>query len=161
MRCVSKRWSRYRNDTSLVSNETSIDVRRDEKCGEGEEWTVAKEFVRVVGGKNDGREIKISVPRFVIGRGDTAHLRPSSDLVSREHCEILVGDGSVIVNELKSRNGTFVNGQLVASHWLGHGDTINIGKHTLVFSYEDGEERSTGRRRRLRPGAGFSPSDNA
>ena len=27
--------------------------------------------LKVVGGKNDGREITIAVPRFIIGRGDT------------------------------------------------------------------------------------------
>jgi len=85
--------------------------------------------LRVVGGKNDGREIKIAVPRFIIGRGDTAHLRPSSDLVSREHCEILVGDGSVIINDLKSRNGTFVNGQqLEGTHVAKSGDSLRIGR---------------------------------
>lgn len=85
--------------------------------------------LRVVGGKNDGREIKISVPRFIIGRGDTAHLRPSSDLVSREHCEILVGDGAVTVNDLESRNGTFVNGkQLEESHAAKSGDSLRIGR---------------------------------
>jgi pSer/pThr/pTyr-binding forkhead associated (FHA) protein len=85
--------------------------------------------LRVVGGKNDGREIKISVPRFIIGRGDTAHLRPSSDLVSREHCEILIGDGSVIINDLKSRNGTFINGQqLEGTHVAKSGDSLRIGR---------------------------------
>ena len=85
--------------------------------------------LRVVGGKNDGREIKISVPRFIIGRGDTAHLRPSSDLVSREHCEILIGDGAVIINDLKSRNGTFVNGQqLEGTHVAKSGDSLRIGR---------------------------------
>ena len=68
--------------------------------------------LRVVGGKNDGREITIAVPRFIIGRGETAHLRPASDLVSREHCEILFGDGKVVINDLTSRNGTFVNGKI-------------------------------------------------
>lgn len=85
--------------------------------------------LRVVGGKNDGREIKISVPRFIIGRGDTAHLRPSSDLVSREHCEILIGDGSVTINDLKSRNGTFVNGrELKEKHLAKSGDSLRIGR---------------------------------
>ena len=85
--------------------------------------------LKVVGGKNDGREIKISVPRFIIGRGDTAHLRPSSDLVSREHCEILVGDGQVVVNDLKSRNGTFINGkQLGETHKAKSGDSLRVGK---------------------------------
>ena len=85
--------------------------------------------LKVVGGKNDGREIKIAVPRFIIGRGETAHLRPSSDLASREHCEILVSDGSVIVNDLKSRNGTFVNGkQLTDTHKAKSGDSLRVGR---------------------------------
>jgi pSer/pThr/pTyr-binding forkhead associated (FHA) protein len=85
--------------------------------------------LRVVGGKNDGREITIAVPRFIIGRGDTAHLRPASDLVSREHCEILFGDGKVIINDLASRNGTFVNGtQLTETHIAKSGDSLRIGR---------------------------------
>ena len=85
--------------------------------------------LKVVGGKNDGRDIKISVPRFIIGRGDTAHLRPSSDLVSREHCEILVGDGKVVINDMNSRNGTFVNGkQLEKSHKAKSGDSLRVGR---------------------------------
>jgi pSer/pThr/pTyr-binding forkhead associated (FHA) protein len=84
--------------------------------------------LRVVGGKNDGREITIAVPRFIIGRGDTAHLRPASDLVSREHCEILFGGGKVIINDLASRNGTFVNGkQLTETHVAKSGDSLRIG----------------------------------
>ncbi|MEL7498797.1 MAG: FHA domain-containing protein [Planctomycetota bacterium] len=86
--------------------------------------------LRVVGGKNDGREITIAVPRFIIGRGDTAHLRPSSDLVSREHCEIVVGEeGNVTISDLKSRNGTFVNGsQLTARHFAQSGDSLRVGR---------------------------------
>ena len=85
--------------------------------------------LKVVGGKNDGREIKISRSRFVIGRGDTAHLRPSSDLVSREHTEILVGDGKVIINDMGSRNGTFVNGkQLKKRHKAKSGDSLRVGR---------------------------------
>lgn len=85
--------------------------------------------LRVVGGKNDGREITIAVPRFIIGRGDTAHLRPASDLVSREHCEILFGDGKVVINDIASRNGTFVNGkQLTETHVAKSGDSLRIGR---------------------------------
>ena len=86
--------------------------------------------LKVVGGKNDGREIKIAVPRFIIGRGETAHLRPSSDLVSREHSSLEVReDGTVLVSDLESRNGTFVNGeQLEAPHVANSGDTLRVGK---------------------------------
>ena len=85
--------------------------------------------LRVVGGKHNGREIKLTVPKFIIGRGEGAHLRPSSDLVSRHHCGISVSDGTVIVEDLGSRNGTFVNGeQLKGAHNARSGDTIRIGR---------------------------------
>lgn len=86
-------------------------------------------FLKIIGGKNDGREIKISVPEFVIGRGDTAHLKPSSDLVSRRHCSIKVVDGKVIVSDMGSRNGTFVNGEkLNGDHIAKPGDRIRVGR---------------------------------
>ncbi len=86
-------------------------------------------FLKIIGGKNDGREIKISVPEFVIGRGDTAHLKPSSDLVSRRHCSIKVADGNVIIADMGSRNGTFVNGeQLKAEHVARSGDRVRVGR---------------------------------
>ena len=50
-------------------------------------------------------------------------------MVSREHCEILVGDGKVILNDLKSRNGTFVNGkQLAEKHVAKSGDSLRVGR---------------------------------
>jgi len=85
--------------------------------------------LRVVGGKHNGREIKLAVPKFIIGRGEGAHLRPSSDLVSRQHCGITVSDGQVIVEDMGSRNGTFVNGeQLTAPHKARSGDTVRVGR---------------------------------
>lgn len=59
--------------------------------------------------------------------------------VSGHHAKIdSVGDGFVFI-DLKSKNGSFVNEELVTSHWLNDGDTINIGKHSLRFSYFDSE----------------------
>lgn len=61
--------------------------------------------------------------------------------VSGHHAKIdSVGDGFVFV-DLKSKNGSFVNEELVTSHWLHDGDTINIGKHALTFSYFESEKK--------------------
>jgi pSer/pThr/pTyr-binding forkhead associated (FHA) protein len=85
--------------------------------------------LRVVGGKHNGREIKLTVPKFIIGRGEGTHLRPSSDLVSRHHCAISVQEGEVIVEDMGSRNGTFVNGEkLTAPHVARSGDTVRVGR---------------------------------
>ncbi|MCG6908771.1 MAG: FHA domain-containing protein [Deltaproteobacteria bacterium] len=80
---------------------------------------------------------------LTIGRRDANNIVIENLAVSGFHAKIDSIDKGYLLTDLKSKNGTFVNGQLVASHWLGHGDTINIGKHTLLFIFEDGEERSS------------------
>ncbi len=85
--------------------------------------------LKVVGGKNDGREIAINIPKFIIGRGEEAHLRPGSDLVSRQHCSITKEAGKVIIQDMGSRNGTFVNGkQITEPHEAKKGDSLRVGR---------------------------------
>ena len=101
--------------------------------------------LKVVGGKNDGREIRIKVPEFIIGRGDDAHLKPTSDLVSRKHCSVKLSDGDVIISDLKSRNGTFVNGvQLEGSHRAKSGDKLRVGRlqfEVVIDPMESGNKK--------------------
>jgi pSer/pThr/pTyr-binding forkhead associated (FHA) protein len=59
--------------------------------------------------------------------------------VSSHHGKIdSAGDGFVYI-DLKSKNGSFINQQLVSSHWLQDGDVIFIGKHSLTFAYFESE----------------------
>ena len=93
--------------------------------------------LKVVGGKNDGRLIAINVPEFVIGRGETAHLRPQSDLVSRAHCSVLVADGKVVLRDLGSRNGTFLNDErLEGEQQVTIGDRFRVGRLQLEFQID-------------------------
>jgi pSer/pThr/pTyr-binding forkhead associated (FHA) protein len=74
-----------------------------------------------------------------IGRQTKNDLVIQDMAVSGHHAKIdSVGDGFVFV-DLQSKNGSFVNEQLTNSHWLADGDIINIGEHSLVFSYSNGE----------------------
>jgi len=82
----------------------------------------------VVGGKQAGKEIPIPGAKFLIGRGEDCQLRPQSDLVSRQHCAILVEAGTVTVRDLNSRNGTLVNGERIkGDRELKTGDRLKIG----------------------------------
>jgi hypothetical protein len=78
---------------------------------------------------------------LTIGRRETNDVVIENLAVSGMHAKIDSIDKGFLLTDLKSKNGTFVNDQLVSTHWLGHGDTVNIGKHTLVFAYQEGEER--------------------
>ena len=78
---------------------------------------------------------------ITIGRRENNDIVIENLAVSGMHAKIDTVDKGYLLTDLKSKNGTFVNGQLIATHWLGHGDTVSIGKHTLVFAYVEGEER--------------------
>jgi hypothetical protein len=89
----------------------------------------------VASGKNAGQKIAVPGPKFFIGRSEDCQLRPNSELVSRHHCVILVEDAFVAVRDFGSKNGTFVNDQLVrAEQELKNGDRLRIGQ--LEFTLE-------------------------
>jgi pSer/pThr/pTyr-binding forkhead associated (FHA) protein len=85
-------------------------------------------YLIVASGKQVGKKIAISSPKFLIGRGEECHLRPQSSLVSRKHCVILVEEGSAAIEDLGSTNGTFVNDEkLEQRRELKSGDRIRVG----------------------------------
>ena len=84
--------------------------------------------VKILHGSNAGQEVKIPTPKCLIGRGDECHLKPQSDAVSRKHCVIITTDTEVVVRDLNSRNGTFVNGERVGEESvLLSGDQLRVG----------------------------------
>lgn len=74
-----------------------------------------------------------------IGRDRDNAIRFAHDepLVSRHHCVIEPVDDGFLIRDLNSRNGTFVNGELITQRMLGHGDRIQIGDHHLVLLTRD------------------------
>ena len=71
---------------------------------------------------------------LTMGRGNRNDVVIKDPVVSAHHAKIdPVGDRFVLI-DLQSKNGTFVNENLVITHWLKHGDVINIGNHHLIFN---------------------------
>lgn len=79
-----------------------------------------------------------------IGRYDSNDIVIENLAVSGHHAKIDFTENGYLLTDLKSTNGTFVNEDLVSTHWLQHQDVIIIGKHTLVFAYGDKEPRPEG-----------------
>ena len=79
-------------------------------------------------GKHCGKSVLLPPKIFVIGRLSDCHLRVASRMVSRRHCALAPNTHGVTIRDLKSRNGTFVNGQSVHGQLrLSHGDELRIG----------------------------------
>jgi len=84
--------------------------------------------LRVTNGSNAGKEIVVGKEKFLIGRADDCNLRPHSDAISRHHCVIINSAKGVGVRDLKSRNGTVVNGKkIISDKRLRNGDTLEVG----------------------------------
>jgi len=89
----------------------------------------------VLVGKQKGREIPLPQALFVIGRDPLCHLRPHSSLVSRRHCAVARWGGRVLVRDLKSANGTFLNQKKVINQIeVQNGDVLDVGD--LSFSFQ-------------------------
>ncbi len=70
--------------------------------------------------------------RIRIGRSEDCEVTIDNLGVSRYHAEILKKDGFYVLRDLRSNNGTFVNGRRVDAHNINAGDEISIGKFTIT-----------------------------
>jgi pSer/pThr/pTyr-binding forkhead associated (FHA) protein len=84
--------------------------------------------LKVLHGAHAGKELPVKGPQFIIGRGEGCHLRAKSDTISRQHCIVAISDGKVLVKDLGSKNGTFINEEPVEkTSVLRMGDTLRAG----------------------------------
>lgn len=73
------------------------------------------------------QEWLLNQPEMLIGRGDTASIRLNDRQVSRRHARIQRTDSEYLIEDLGSKNGTYVNGQPVTSlQVLQDGDEVQI-----------------------------------
>jgi pSer/pThr/pTyr-binding forkhead associated (FHA) protein len=80
----------------------------------------------------------------VIGRGLGCDVRVSSKKVSRNHARIRLADRAATLEDLGSRNGTYVRGERVAGPVaLADGDDIRLGAVELVFRIAADPESET------------------
>jgi hypothetical protein len=85
------------------------------------------------------QEIDLPSGFFVIGRGRDCQLTLDDPLISREHARIRVSETGVVIEDLGSRNGVFING--LRTHGavkLEDGDRLRVGRQELVFGISEG-----------------------
>ena len=90
----------------------------------------------VLAGPRRGSELPLHRPRVVIGRSMEADLVFDDDTLSREHAAIAFRNGSFVVEDLDSSNGTWVNGEQVVARPIGHGDRVRLGHLELQVLIE-------------------------
>ena len=96
-------------------------------------------------GKHKGKRIRIADPEVLIGRDEGAKIRVASTDISRQHCILIPQENGVLVRDLGSRNGTFINGQPIQGEWLMEpGDTLTVGPMALQLAGGPAKKKTPG-----------------
>jgi len=132
---------------------------RDLRRGFGEQAQVSPDAtglhsVRGMGGRSElsEREPRLVVERApgheagmiydigdgaVLGRGDAAEIRLEDPFASSRHARVLAQGGIMVVEDMGSTNGTYLNEELLQGPQpLHHGDRVRIGDSE--FTYQEG-----------------------
>lgn len=81
----------------------------------------------------DTDSITLSFGELNIGRAVDNDVRITDSTVSSHHARIFTYLNSSYIEDLKSSNGTFINGKRIEKHILRPGDTLQVGNHLLVI----------------------------
>jgi predicted Zn finger-like uncharacterized protein len=97
-----------------------------------------KYSLAVLQGKASGQIFEINKVRTVIGRAD-CDLVIDDPEASRQHASLEVLGARVVVSDLKSTNGTFVDGQQIDQTELQNHNEFRIGEHVMMLIVTDRE----------------------
>src|ERR1051325_540968 len=78
-----------------------------------------------------GRTHELNVDKTTIGRVEDNTFLIAEPSVSSHHCEILLRGNDVVVKDLNSTNGTFINGEKISESALKPGQTLRLGQIDL------------------------------
>lgn len=100
-------------------------------------------YFTVIEGPDFGRVFLLEKSETVLGRSDEADIQVDDEKVSRKHLKISLIKGNsnnemtVVVSDMNSKNGIFVNGVKTTDQELRNGDKLKIGDTILKFEIKD------------------------
>ena len=99
-------------------------------------WGVRLAILQLIRGGEVGKQYELDGDTHVLGRHPTCDIVLDSGVVSRRHAQILESHGTYYVEDLRSRNGTFVNEKLIdGRRELSEGDEIRLCDVVLSFLF--------------------------
>jgi diguanylate cyclase (GGDEF)-like protein len=91
----------------------------------------------VIYGLDLGRKYNVDRPSIVIGRSSKADIQIDQEAVSRNHCKLINTGKSIMLRDLGSTNGTYINDEQVDEYVLRDGDLVKIGR--CIFKFLSGD----------------------
>ena len=104
-------------------------------------------FLLANNGPTQGQRIKLSAPKSVMGRHPDCDIVVDVGAVSRHHAHIVREGPNFFIEDLKSRNGTYLNDERVENRTLlNDGDTLRVCEVAFTFFHEPSAVQRTGHR---------------
>jgi two-component system cell cycle response regulator len=87
----------------------------------------------VIYGPDLGKKYNLDQPEMTVGRSSRCEIQVDQESISRNHCRFVVGAEGVLIRDLGSTNGTYVNDEQVFEKVLLDGDLVKIGRTIFKF----------------------------
>jgi pSer/pThr/pTyr-binding forkhead associated (FHA) protein len=83
-----------------------------------------------------GRTHELNVDRTTVGRVEDNTFQISDPSVSSHHCEVHLRGSEILIRDLNSTNGSFINGEKITETILKPGQTLRLGQVELKLEAE-------------------------
>lgn len=120
-------------DDPEVASDAGIDIVSEERAGD-DIWPT---LIVTRNGKTL-QEICLNSSSILIGRSDLCDLVIDDEFASQQHAALIRIENTVILVDLKSRNGTYVNSRKIQRQVLRDSDIVSLGEHRLKVIYPEG-----------------------
>ena len=129
---MSDQWDEPTTSAGIETDDVAVVDGRKRPC------------VTVLTGAASGQLFNLPCGNTVVGRAANAEIRIVDDGVSRHHARLRLETDQLWLDDLESRNGTFVNGiKIDKPTVLADGDKIQVGRTTVLrFAYHDDLDES-------------------
>lgn len=95
--------------------------------------------ITITNNQDEIKEMTLSEGTVTIGRDKDNDIQIDDPSVSSHHSKLVSFFKPTYIQDLRSTNGTYVNGSRIMEHTLENGDIISIGHHCIFFDSESSE----------------------
>jgi PAS domain S-box-containing protein len=97
----------------------------------------------VISGRYKGHRIPLSKEVIRIGRDRTCEIALDDEAASRVHSEVVRGSTGFLLRDLRSTNGTYLNGARISESPLQNGDRVGVGDTIMLMQVEEDSSHKT------------------
>jgi len=104
-----------------------------------------------------GRSHELKIEKTTIGRLEDNAFQIAEQSVSSHHCEVLLKGNDVVVKDLNSTNGTYINGEKISEKPLKPGQILRLGSVEVRLEGDGGAAATPAEKKKMDPNTRVIP----